>query len=129
MQETIIETKRVEPQAHGEAPQKVYDKKKTIFRFDQVVWYVLGLVEISLVFRLILKALGANSGAGFTNLIYSFTNPLISPFRGILGTFVTGSSVIEWSTIIAAAVYLCVAWGFVYLMDLIYPITPRDVET
>jgi hypothetical protein len=37
--------------------------------------------------------------------------------------------VIEWSTIIAAVVYLCIAGGLVYLLDLIYPITPKDVET
>lgn len=136
MAETIKETtitegtsvKQVEPQARGEAPQKVYDKKKTIFRFDQIIWYILGLVEVLLGFRLVLRALGANP-LGFTNLIYSLTRPLAAPFAGIFGASVTGNSVIEWSTIIAGFVYLCIAWGLVYLLELIYPITPKDVET
>ena len=121
-------TRQVEPQAKGEAPQKVYEKKKTIFRFNQIIWYVLGLIEVLLVFRLALKALGANPFIGFTSLIYSITAPLAAPFSGILGVTTTGNSVIEWSTIIAAIVYLFVAWGIAYLLDLIYPITPKDVE-
>jgi len=122
-------TKQVEPQVKGEAPQKVYETKKTIFRFNQIIWYVLGLVEVFLIFRIVLKALGANPSDGFTSFIYSLTAPLAVPFHGILAASVTGNSIIEWTTIIAGIVYLCVAWGFVYLLDLIYPITPKDVET
>lgn len=122
-------TKQVEPEVKLEHPQKVYDTKKTIFRFNQIIWYILGLIEVLLVFRIILKALGANPSAGFTSLIYSLTAPLAVPFRGILGSSLTGSSLLEWSTIIAAIVYLCIAWGLVYLLELIYPITPKDVET
>ena len=122
-------TRQVEPQAKGEAPQKVYEKKKTIFRFNQIIWYILGLVEVLLIFRVILKALGANSFVGFTSLIYSLTAPLAAPFSGIFGVFTAGNSIIEWSTIIAGIVYLCVAWGLVYLLNIVYPITPKDVET
>ena len=122
-------TRQVEPQARGEAPQKVYEKKKTIFRFNQIIWYVLVVIEVILGFRMTLKALGANSFSGFTSLIYTISDPLALPFRGILGTSVDQGAVFEWSTIIAAIVYLCIAWGLVYLLDLIYPISPKDVET
>ena len=122
-------TKQVEPQAKGEAPQKVYEKKKTILRVNQIIWFILGLIEVLLLFRVVLKALGANPLVGFTSLIYSITTPLVAPFSGILGLSITGNSIIEWSTIIAAIVYFIVAWGFIYLLDLIYPITPNDVET
>lgn len=126
---TKTTTQQVEPQARGETPQKVYEKKKTITRFNKIIWYILCLVEILLIFRVVLKALGANPSVGFTSLIYSLTTPLAEPFKGILGLSITGNSLVEWSTIIAAIVYLCVAWGFIYLLDLIYPITPKDVET
>jgi uncharacterized protein YggT (Ycf19 family) len=121
-------TTQAEPQAKGAAPQKVYETKKTIFRFDQVVWYILGLIEVILGFRMTLKALGANPFSGFTNLIYTISDPLALPFRGILRTSATQGAVFEWSTIVAAMVYLCIAWGLVYLLDLIYPISPKDVE-
>lgn len=122
-------TKPAEPKAKGEPPQKVYEAKKTIFRFNQVIWYILGLIEVLLIFRVSLKALGANPLIGFTNLVYTITEPLVAPFQGILGVSVSGGAVIEWSTLIAAIVYICIAWGLVYLLDLIYPITPKDVET
>jgi uncharacterized protein YggT (Ycf19 family) len=122
-------TRQVEPEAKGEAPQKVYETKKTIFRVNQIIWFILGLIEVLLLFRLALKALGANPFVGFTSLIYAITTPLAAPFSGILGASITGNSIIEWSTIVAAIVYFIVAWGFVYLLDLIYPITPKDVET
>lgn len=121
--------KQVEPQVKGEDPQKVYEKKKTILRFNQIIWYILGFIEVLLIFRLVLKALGANQYVGFTSLIYSITAPLAVPFNGVVGISATGSSVLEWSTIIAGIVYLCVAWGLVYLLEIIYPITPRDIET
>src|ERR1035437_7167925 len=85
-------TRQVEPQAKGEAPQKVYEKKKTIFRFNQIIWYILGLTEVLLVFRTVLKILGANPFVGFTSLIYSLTAPLAAPFSGIFGAFTTGNS-------------------------------------
>lgn len=122
-------TRQIEPEVKGEAPQKVYEKKKTIFRFNQIIWYILGLIEVLLIFRVALKAVGANSSSGFTSLIYSITAPIAVPFSGILGVSITGNSLIEWSTVVAAIVYLCVAWGLVYLLDLIYPITPKDVDT
>ena len=122
-------TTQIEPPVKGEAPQKVYEKKKTIFRFNQIIWYILGFIEVVLVFRIILKMLGANPFTGFTSLIYTITNPFAAPFVGVVGSSITGNSVIEWSTIIAAMVYICIAWGLVYLLDLIYPITPKDVET
>jgi len=122
-------TRQVEPAVKGEAPQKVYEKKKTIFRFNQIIWYILGFIEVLLVFRIILKMLGANPFVGFTSLIYTITAPFAAPFFGIVGPSATGSSVIEWTTVIAAIVYICIAWGLVYLLDLIYPITPKDVET
>lgn len=120
-------TRQIEPQAHGEAPQKVYEKKKTIFRFNQIIWYILGFVEILLVFRFILKVLGANPFVGFTSLIYMLTTPLAAPFSGILGVSLAGNSIYEWSTVIAGIVYLCIAWGLVYLLDILYPITPKDI--
>ena len=122
-------TKQTEPEVVGEAPQKVYEKKRTILRFNQIIWYILGFIEVLLIFRLLLKMLGANQYVGFTSLIYSITSPLALPFSGVVGISASGSSILEWSTIIAGIVYLCIAWGLVYLLDIIYPITPRDIET
>jgi len=118
---------QVGPQIKGEPPQRIYEKKKTIFRSSQIIWYIVGIIEVLLLFRFVLKALGANPYAGFTAFIYNITAPFVAPFNGILGTAVAGTSVVEWSIIIAALVYLCLAWGLIYLLDILYPFTPRDV--
>ncbi|TSD01061.1 MAG: hypothetical protein Athens071425_508, partial [Parcubacteria group bacterium Athens0714_25] len=46
---------------------------KPLYRGTQIVWYLLGLLEILLAFRFILKLLGANMEAGFTSFIYGVT--------------------------------------------------------
>ncbi len=111
-----------------EPPQQVYKKKKAIFRSYQIVWYILAVIEILLGFRFVLKAVGANSFSGFTNFVYTISNPLATPFSDILATTVYGNSVFEWSTLIAAAVYALIAYGIVYLLQLIKPVTPREVS-
>jgi hypothetical protein len=121
-------TTRVAPEVKVEAPQKVFDKKKRIFRINQIIWYVLGVVEIVLAFRIVLKAIAADQSSGFTSLIYSLTGPLALPFRGIVGESVSGSSLIEWSSVFALVVYLVIAGGLVYLLDLINPVSQEEVE-
>lgn len=126
----IIKTIRstTEPPVPEEHPVKVYQKKKVIFRTYQIIWYILGVIEVLLAFRIALKVLGANPFSGFTNLVYKLSNPLALPFSGILGVTVIGSSVFEWSTFIAVAVYFLVAYGLVELMQFIKPVSKEEVE-
>ena len=124
----VTTVKQVDPVVRTEHPQKVFEKKKTIFRTHQIIWYVLGVIEIMLGFRMTLKALGANPLSGFTSLIYAVSDPLALPFQGILGTSFTQGSVFEWSTLIAAVVYLLIAVGIIQLAQILKPVTPREVE-
>src|SRR5258708_32834705 len=71
------------PPVQTEHPQKVFEKKKVIFRSYQIIWYVLGVMEFLLVFRFVLKMIGANPFSGFTSLIYNLSNPLALPFSGV----------------------------------------------
>jgi len=107
---------------------KNYQKKKVIFRLHQIIWYLVGLIEILLAFRVILKALGANPVSSFVNLIYAISNPLALPFAGIFGTTVAKGSVFEWSTLVAGFVYLLIGFGVVKLMQLIKPTNPQEVH-
>jgi len=128
-QQVVKTTKRVTPAAvMTEHPQRVYEKKKVIFRSYQIIWYILGLIEILLGFRIALKALGANPFSGFVSLIYAVSDPLALPFTGILRSSVGSGAVLEWSTIVAAFVYLIVAFGLANLLQFIKPVTPEEVE-
>lgn len=112
----------------NQTPQQAYVKKKAIFRAHQVVWYILGLIEVLLGFRFILAMIGANPNSGFTALIYTLSAPFALPFRGIVSSTQIGSSVIEWSTLIAMLVYLVLAYGLVKLFQIAKPTDPTEVE-
>lgn len=127
-QVTRTTTQVVPPPVKTEHPQKVFEKKKVIFRTHQIIWYILAVIEVLLGFRMALMALGANPASGFTNFIYAISNPLALPFRGILPINVTGSSTFEWTTIIAAIVYAVIAYGIVYLIQMLKPVTPHEVS-
>lgn len=121
---TKVGTAAIDP----EHPVVKYKKKKAIFRMYQVIWYIVGLIEILLLFRVAFKALGANPYSGFVYLIYRLTDPLALPFSGIFGVTVTQGAVFEWSTFVAGIVYLLIGYGLVQLMQLIKPTTPEEVE-
>lgn len=110
------------------SPQKEYQTKKAIFRTYQVVWYILGIIEVVLAFRVLLKLLGANPQSGFTGLIYGISNPFAMPFAGILGISGFSDMVFEWSTLIAMAVYAVIAYGIVALFQIVKPTSPEEVD-
>lgn len=127
-QQVVRRTKVVAPPVSTESPQKVYQTKKAIFRAYQVIWYILGVIEVILAFRILLKLLGANTYSGFANFIYAISDPFTSPFAGVLGITVTSEMVLEWSTLIAMVVYAIVAYGIVALFQLVKPTNQREVE-
>ena len=126
-QQVVRNTKVVTPAVATGSPQKTYDTKKAIFRSYQIIWYILGVIEIVLAFRVILKLLGANTFSGFTSFIYAISGPFALPFAGILGTTVSSYYVFEWSTLIAMAVYAVIAYGIVALFQLVKPTNPQEV--
>ena len=110
------------------SPQKAYGAKKAIFRTYQVVWYILGVIEVLLAFRIILKLLGANVQSGFTSFIYGISSPFALPFAGILGITGFSEMVFEWSTLIAMVVYAIITYGIVQLLQIVKPTNPKEVE-
>lgn len=84
---------------------------KPLYRGTQVIWYLLGIVEVILAFRFVLKLLAANPAAGFTSLIYGISYPLAAPFLAVFRNARLEGSVFEWTTLLAMAVYALVAWG------------------
>lgn len=89
---------------------------KPLYRGTQIVWYLLGLTEAFLVFRLVLKMLAANSQAGFTNFIYSATYFFVAPFNAVFRITQVNNSIFEWTTLLAMLVYWLVAWGIIKLL-------------
>jgi len=88
---------------------------KPLYRSTQIVWYLVGLIEVLLALRFFLKLFGANTWAGFTNFIYTVTFPLTVPFSTVFRTGQLEGNLFEWTTLLAMLVYLFIGWGIIKL--------------
>lgn len=95
------------------------ERRLGVFQMTRLVWGGLGLLEIALVLRILLKLIGANPENGFTMLIYAFTLLPTAPFTGLTPTWVSGDAILEVSTIIAMAVYWLVVWIIVRAIPIV----------
>ncbi len=88
---------------------------KPLYRGTQIVWYILGLLEVLLAFRFVLKLLGANPAAGFTAFIYGVTYIFTAPFLSVFRISQVAGSVFEWTTLLAMLVYWLLAVAIIKL--------------
>jgi len=91
---------------------------KPLYRGIQVVWYILGLIEVILAFRFFLKLLAANPQAGFSNFIYTISYPFAAPFLKVFQASKVESGIFEWTTLLAMFVFFLIAWGIVKLFSM-----------
>ncbi|MDB5238980.1 MAG: hypothetical protein JWO00_315 [Candidatus Parcubacteria bacterium] len=99
-------------------------RTKPLYRGTQVVWYILGFIEIALAFRFVLKLLGANPAAGFTRFIYGLTHIFAAPFLNVFRISQVSGKIFEWTTILAMFVYWVIAFGIIKLF-----LMSKDVST
>ena len=97
----------------------------------RIVWLVFGLIEVLIAIRFVLKLLDANTKAGFVQLVYGASALFMAPFDAIFKTERFSGSQLEWSALVAIAVYALVAYGLVYLIQALSPrrISAETVET
>lgn len=96
----------------------VSPRTRPLYRGTQVVWYVLGILEVLLAFRFALRLFGANPAAGFTDFVYTLSYPFAAPFLNVFGITQVEGAVFEWTTLLAMAVYYLVALGIVKLFHM-----------
>lgn len=127
LKETVTTSKDEGVNANGAQVQQETRQVNTDVTVDgkstaaNVVWYILGVIEVLLAFRFVLKLLGANPESGFVDFIYNVSGVLTAPFDNIFGVASTKSgeiqSVFEPSILVAMAVYALIAWGIVKLIN------------
>jgi hypothetical protein len=100
--------------------EEVKVKASNTQRIEYIAYYLLGALELILVFRFALKLMAASTSNGFVRAIYSVASIFMLPFEGIFRrTVVEGSQtavVFEPTTIIAMIVYALITWGIVKLI-------------
>jgi len=83
------------------------ERGRALARVSQVVDYIFYLIYGLLAIRLMLALFAARQSAGFVQLIYSVTDPLYAPFRGIVPSLsVDGGFTLALPIIMAIIVYL-----------------------
>jgi hypothetical protein len=81
-----------------------------VYRLQQALYLLFGVIETLIAIRLILRLFGANPEAPFAAAMYAITAPLIAPFVGLFGTPQLGRSVFEPHSIVALCIYALLAW-------------------
>ena len=89
-------------------------------RAMDLIYLFFGVIDGLLLIRLVLKLLGANTAAGFTQWTYGVTDVLLAPFRNLLPTIGTEHSQLEMSLVVAILVYALIAWALARLMAIIF---------
>ena len=86
------------------------------FRAAAAVSFVVGVVEILVAGRFLLKLFGASDKSSFVSFIYAVTSPLVAPFHGIFANTATAGNVFEPASLVAMAVVALIGWGAVVLI-------------
>ncbi len=90
-----------------------------VFKIDQTLWLMLGLLEALLGMRFVLKLIAANPASGFARFVYGLSDLFLLPFFGLTQTPSANGSVLEIPTLIAMFVYALVFWFLVYIVHLV----------
>jgi hypothetical protein len=114
--EPIPPARRVEPMQPVVPVQPVLVSPS--YRTAQIIYLILGTLEVLLLSRLLLRLLAANPDAGFSSLIYGLTWPFVALFEGVFPEPGGHGSVLELSTILAMIVYALLAWGIVRVIEI-----------
>lgn len=87
---------------------------------EYLIYFLFGTLDVLLVFRLVLKLMGASTYSAFVGLVYGITGFFTLPFQGIFRSGYTQgvetTSVLEPATIVAIIVYAFLALGIVKLI-------------
>lgn len=81
---------------------------------------VVGIIELLLGLRIMLRLLGANPGSEFVAWLYGITGQLVAPFYGMFPDISFASNyVIEFSTIFAMLVYAFLGWLVIRIISFV----------
>jgi uncharacterized membrane protein len=95
------------------------ERQMRLFQFTRIVWTILGVLEVLLALRFVLKLIGANPNSGFAVFMYGLTGLFTAPFTGLVSTWSSGETVLEVTTLIAMAIYALLFWGVVSLIPIL----------
>jgi hypothetical protein len=113
-------TTDVDPTGRQSENRVTVSQDKNLGRVQRRFWivnalfFLLGMLEMTLALRFVLRLLGASQGSSFTLFPYSLGHVLVAPLNGIFHDQALGArSVFELSPLIAMLLFALLAWGLV----------------
>ncbi|NLF15179.1 MAG: YggT family protein [Anaerolineaceae bacterium] len=93
------------------------ERRLSLAQITRILMTILGILEIFLGLRFVLKLIAANPDSGFAAFIYGITRPFLAPFELLVGTPTSGGTILEVTTLIAMAVYALFFWIIVRVIQ------------
>jgi uncharacterized protein YggT (Ycf19 family) len=96
-------------------PQNTNAKTNGTEKIIQLVWFVVGFINVILIIRIIFLLFSARS-SGFTGFLYNITSPFVSPFVGIFPVPGQANTFFDTAALVAIIIYSLATWGIVTLI-------------
>ena len=117
----------VQPAAYGPAPASHYDSTAVAAtKLIGVLYLLFGIIEAIIFIRFLLRALAANTAAGFAQFIYGLSGPFVAPFEGLLGAPGFGGAVFDFSSLIAILIYALISVAIARLIRIVFIDSPAN---
>jgi uncharacterized protein YggT (Ycf19 family) len=81
-----------------------------------IIEFVVGLAELILAVRILLRLFAASPSAPFVHWVYTTSNTLLEPFRGIFpSTVINRAYVLDFTALFALLIYAIIGGFLIYL--------------
>lgn len=90
------------------------------FKATQLIWLLLGFLEVVLGLRFVFRLIGVNAGNTFASFLYGLSGFFVAPFASLTGAPSSNGMVFELSTLIAMGVYALIGWALERLVYVIF---------
>lgn len=104
-------------------------QRQVVDRVTQVIWLLVGFLEALIAIRVLLKLIGANPAAAFSQFIYGVTSVFLWPFAGVVSTPGVAQYQLEVNSIIGMVVYAIAGWAITRLIWLLFYRADTDEVT
>jgi YggT family protein len=86
------------------------EQRLRLLKVSQLVWLFVGIVEVLIGLRVLLKLIGANPANDFGSFVSNLAGVFLAPFFGLTGNLSSGAMVLEVPSLIAMVVYGLLGW-------------------
>lgn len=100
-----------------EVRTEVADDRFVLSKLDQIIWLIIGLIELLIIARFVLLLLGANM-SGFVRFIYDFSGVFVAPFFGMFDSPRFNESFFDTASLVAIVVWLVIGLIASYVLKI-----------